>query len=30
LLAFIGHLPQMSASIEKDLGWDKPLPKKRK
>jgi AcrR family transcriptional regulator len=30
LFAFIGHLPQMSASVEKELGWDKPLPKKRK
>jgi len=30
LFAFIGHLPQMSASVEKELGWDQPLPKKRK
>ena len=30
LLAFIGHLPQLSTSVEKELGWDKPLPKKRK
>ena len=30
LLAFIGHLPQMSTSVEKELGWDKPLPRKRK
>jgi AcrR family transcriptional regulator len=30
LLAFIGLLPQLSTSVEKELGWDKPLPKKRK
>ena len=30
LLAFIGLLPKISETVEKELGWDKPLPKKRK
>jgi AcrR family transcriptional regulator len=30
LLAFIGLLPKISDTVEKELGWDKPLPKKRK
>ena len=30
LLTFIGLLPKISETVEKELGWDKPLPKKRK
>ena len=30
LLAFIGLLPKISGTVEKELGWDKPVPKKRK
>ncbi len=30
LLTFIGYLPQLAESTQKDLSWDKPLPKKRK
>jgi hypothetical protein len=29
LLAFIGLLPKISETVEKELGWDKPLSKKR-
>ena len=30
LLAFIGALPKIVETVETELGWDKPLPKKRK
>ena len=30
LLTFIGLLPNISEKVEKDLGWDQPLPRKRK
>jgi hypothetical protein len=30
LLAFIGLLPKITETVEKELGWDKPVPKKRK
>lgn len=30
MLTFVGHLSQISESVEKDLGWDKPSPRKRK
>ena len=30
LFAFIGFLPKISETVENELGWDKPVPKKRK